>query len=120
MARTRKLSKILGNIFIIAILLSLSNIYYIYLSTWSTHFMQSPILSFTLIVIFNINIFMLLWSFYRVVATDPGRVPIYWVLLLTRDSIWATLISKEEGIASCAMSLSLKDAIIALHAIDAS
>lgn len=70
-------SRILGNFFILFVLMVIGGIYYsvVFLDLRSRLLTPSAYLQFGL---FNLNVFMLLWSFLQAMLTDPGEVPPYW------------------------------------------
>jgi len=63
---------------------------------------------------------MFIWSYFRSVLGDPGRVPLYWVLHLiyTRVSFWMILNTRKEDTVYYATFSNRKDVIIVQVAID--
>ena len=91
-------AKIIGNLFVLLIVLVMGTIYYAYtflvwlpkvkskLNTASLVFPNNSILfaaendpiAFALLSVFHIFFFLLLWSFCQSMLTDPGQVPTFW------------------------------------------
>mmetsp|Transcript_27227 Transcript_27227/g.48927 ORF Transcript_27227/g.48927 Transcript_27227/m.48927 type:complete len:335 (-) Transcript_27227:41-1045(-) len=73
--------RILGNFFVLFVLLVISFIYYAtvfiaYDASW-----DDPG-SFAFLLFFHIQCFMLLWCLVQAIITDPGQVPRYWGFLM--------------------------------------
>ena len=76
-------AKIIGNVFVCIALSYISLIYYLYVFILWSPFLQQPYSYNTIyvqliLVVFHSLVFMLLWSFFQAMLTDPGQVPIFW------------------------------------------
>ena len=73
--------KLIGNLFIILVLLSLFLIYIQVMQLYAYQF-ESISYSDTIILIylvfFHACLIMLLWCFFKTMLTDPGKVPALW------------------------------------------
>jgi len=69
--------KILGNVFVLLVVLVMASIYYTYVQVWGPRAYNSiPVM--LLLVTFNLLFIMLVWSFVQTMTTDPGQVPVFW------------------------------------------
>lgn len=104
-------ARIMGNLFVLLVLIVISVIYYPYVFViWGPKipglnfcFVRLPIrtiesiLAEIVLFFFHFFVLMLLWSLFKTIHTDPGPVPIYWVSILLegthsiRDFIWEIL-----------------------------
>jgi palmitoyltransferase ZDHHC2/15/20 len=75
------LSKILGNFFVLFVLLVISFIYFNVFKIYGprhagTIYTETKI--FIFLFVFHLSLLMLLWSFFKTMLTDPGVVPPLW------------------------------------------
>jgi len=70
-----KLSK-LFNPYFLAVTLFISFNYFVFVYEYIIR--RNPSYSLTLLAVFNIIFIMLLWSMFRCIFSDSGKVPIYW------------------------------------------
>ncbi len=71
-------AKIVGNLFVLFVLIVISTIYYTYVwVVWGPKIEEDLYVS-VLLVVFHILFLMLVWSFFQSMTTDPGQVPVFW------------------------------------------
>lgn len=83
-------AKIIGNLFVLFVLTVIGTIYYTYVfMIWGPRLVGTYPLVFisienvyvmVLLALFHVFFFLLLWSFFQSMTTDPGQVPVFWVL----------------------------------------
>ncbi|OMJ77992.1 hypothetical protein SteCoe_22316 [Stentor coeruleus] len=78
MPRTSPLTcnKILGNFFVVFVLMVISFVYFNVINIYGPRY-EEPIIKVFLCT-FHMSLFMLLWSFFKAMLTDPGIVPPLW------------------------------------------
>ena len=69
--------KILGYVFVLLVAGVMSFVYYTYVSVWGPRASES-IWVMLMLVVFNLIVVMLVWSFIQTMTTDPGQVPVFW------------------------------------------
>ena len=69
--------KILGNVFVLIVALTLGYIYYVYVQVWAPR-AQDSVAVMVMLVVFNLIFVMTVWSFVQTMTTDPGQVPVFW------------------------------------------
>jgi hypothetical protein len=120
-------AKIIGNLFVVFVMTVISLIYYTFVFiVWGPRTVGKPFFMLNqtldnfpvmiLLAFFHLFFILLIWSFFQAMTTDPGQVPVFWVIicsLILRDFIWEILRTKDVDIVSCAMCLSLRDVTIA-------
>ena len=121
-----RISKTFGNIFVFFLLFILGLAYYqLVIQVWGPTLIYAlnsihRILPCIILFIWHFFVIMFIWSLAQTLITDPGRVPIYWVIFFDnkRDFTWEIQKTNGKDIVWCAMYLNQIDAIIVLHAID--
>jgi palmitoyltransferase len=72
------IKKLTGNVFVLAALTTICLVYYTFalqlyfpmgLESWTVRL---------ILTVFHLLFFMLVWSFFQTMLTDPGKVPPYW------------------------------------------
>ena len=83
MPRTSPLtcSKVVGNFFVLFVLMVISFIYSNIMNVYAsrhTGIFHAEAKIFIFLSLFHTTVFMLLWSFFKAMLTDPGVVPPLW------------------------------------------
>ena len=83
-------AKIIGKVFVCIVLSYIATTYYYFVfKFWGPkvkgiqkkylHKIIESMTAQTILVVFHFLVFMLLWSFFQAMLTDPGQVPVFWV-----------------------------------------
>jgi palmitoyltransferase len=74
------IKKLLGNFFVLFVLLTIGQIYYVtVIQTYlPLAYSESSPSVIAFLILFHIESLLLLWCFVKVMAVDPGNVPRYW------------------------------------------
>jgi palmitoyltransferase ZDHHC2/15/20 len=80
-------AKIIGNLFVLFVLIVISTIYYTYvgvvfgpkiIGNLSMLTVVDNYLIMGMLAVFHLLFLMLLWAFFQSMTTDPGQVPVFW------------------------------------------
>jgi len=82
MRRNVNLLRLFGNIYIVVILCYIALAYYVFMYKDTLQMPNKTVWTYTHIVLMHTGVFMLLFSFFQTIISDPGKVPLFWGFFL--------------------------------------
>lgn len=83
MQRNSNLNKILINRFVIFVLIFIALTYYVFVFQFMFPLIEKyEVFVEFFLILFHLSFIMMLWSLFTAMLTEPGKVPLYWVIFI--------------------------------------